>query len=102
MIFSIILGVEGLIFLGETGFSVIIFKMVEPTVPPSNGNFFVNISYGAMMYEIFTKKLPFDGGTVGSTILKIMTENPVSPRKINPSTPKMIENIIIKYLQKNQ
>lgn len=58
-------------------------------------------SYGAMMYEIFTKKLPFDGGTVGSTILKIMTENPVSPKKINPEVPETIEKIIIKCLQKD-
>jgi serine/threonine protein kinase/sugar lactone lactonase YvrE len=58
-------------------------------------------SFGAMMYEIFTNKLPFDGGTVGSTILKIMTENPVLPRKINPEIPEMLENIIIKCLQKD-
>lgn len=58
-------------------------------------------SFGAMMYEIFTNKLPFDGGTVGSTILKIMTENPLNPRKINPEIPEMIENIILKCLQKD-
>lgn len=58
-------------------------------------------SFGAMMYEIFTKKLPFDGGTVGSTILKIMTENPVPPRKINPEIHEDIEHIIIKCLAKD-
>ena len=58
-------------------------------------------SFGAMMYEIFTKSLPFDGGTVGSTILKIMTENPVPPRKINPNMPESLEKIIIKCLQKD-
>ena len=58
-------------------------------------------SFGAMMYEIFTKKLPFDGGTVGSTILKIMTENPVPPRKIVPQINEDIEEIILKCLAKD-
>lgn len=58
-------------------------------------------SFGAMMYEIYTKKLPFDGGTVGSTILKIMTENPVPPRKIVPEIDEEIEKIILKCLEKD-
>ncbi|MFN8577739.1 MAG: protein kinase [Candidatus Sericytochromatia bacterium] len=58
-------------------------------------------SFGAMMYEIYTKKLPFDGGTVGSTILKIMTENPVPPKKINPDIDDDIEKIIMKCLEKD-
>lgn len=58
-------------------------------------------SFGAMMYEIYTKKLPFDGGTVGSTILKIMTENPVHPSKIVPDIDPEIEKIILKCLEKD-
>jgi len=58
-------------------------------------------SYGAMLYEIFTKKLPFDGGTVGATILKIITESPLQPRKINPETPEVIEKIIMRCLEKD-
>lgn len=58
-------------------------------------------SYGAMMYEIYTKKLPFDGGTVGSTILKIMTENPVHPNKIVPDIDPEIEKLILKCLEKD-
>ncbi|MBC7474210.1 MAG: protein kinase [Candidatus Sericytochromatia bacterium] len=58
-------------------------------------------SFGAMAYEVFTKKLPFDGGTVGATILKIMTENPVPPSKIDPSIPEALENFILKCLKKD-
>lgn len=58
-------------------------------------------SFGAMLYEIYTKKLPFDGGTVGATILKIMTEAPVPPRKIVPDLNEDIEKIILKCLQKD-
>lgn len=58
-------------------------------------------SFGAMMYELFTKKLPFDGGTVGATILKIMTDEPVLPSKINPDINPFIEKIIMKCLIKD-
>jgi len=58
-------------------------------------------SFGAMIYEIFTKKLPFDGGTVGSTILKIMTENPVPPRDLNSEIPEPLEKVIMKCLIKD-
>jgi len=58
-------------------------------------------SFGAMIYELLTKKLPFDGGTVGSTILKIMTETPILPKKINPEIPEPIEKLIMKCLEKD-
>lgn len=58
-------------------------------------------SFGAMMYELFTKKLPFDGGTVGATILKIMTDEPVTPSKINPDINPFIEKMIMKCLVKD-
>jgi len=58
-------------------------------------------SFGAMLYELLTKKLPFDGGTVGATILKIMTETPIAPKKINPEIPEPIERIIMKCLLKD-
>lgn len=58
-------------------------------------------SLGAVMYELYTKVLPFDGGSIGATILKIVTENPIPPREINPTIPETIEKIIMKALQKD-
>jgi serine/threonine protein kinase len=58
-------------------------------------------SLGVMMFEIFTRKLPFDGDTVGSTIMKIMGESPVRPSSINKQIPDKLEQVILKCLEKN-
>lgn len=57
-------------------------------------------SLGAMMYELYTSKLPFDGGNLGATILKIVSEDPVPPSRLNPDVDPRMEVIIMKALQK--
>jgi len=57
-------------------------------------------SLGAMMYELYTTKLPFDGGNLGATILKIVSEDPVPPTRLNPDCDPRMEKIIMKALQK--
>lgn len=57
-------------------------------------------SLGAMMYELYTNKLPFDGGNLGATILKIVSEDPVPPTRLNPDCDPRMEKIIMKALQK--
>ncbi|PIQ24247.1 hypothetical protein COW36_10530 [bacterium (Candidatus Blackallbacteria) CG17_big_fil_post_rev_8_21_14_2_50_48_46] len=57
-------------------------------------------SFGAMMYELYTSKLPFDGGNLGATILKIVSEDPVPPTRLNPDMDPRMETIIMKTLQK--
>lgn len=58
-------------------------------------------SYGVMMYEMFTHKLPFDGDTVGATIMKIMAEQPEPPRNLNSRIPELIEKVILRCLEKD-
>lgn len=58
-------------------------------------------SYGVMMYEMFTHKLPFDAETVGATIMQIMGEQPEAPSKINPRIPERVEKIIMRCLEKD-
>lgn len=58
-------------------------------------------SYGVMMYEMFTHKLPFDAETVGATIMQIMGEQPEAPSKINPRIPERVEKIILRCLEKD-
>lgn len=57
-------------------------------------------SLGAMMYELYTQKLPFDGGNLGATILKIVSEDPVAPTQLNPDCDPRVEKVIMKALQK--
>jgi DNA-binding beta-propeller fold protein YncE/predicted Ser/Thr protein kinase len=58
-------------------------------------------SLGAMLYEMLTLRTPFDGGNVGSTIMKIMSEEPVPPRQMNPNIPARLEAVILRSLRKS-
>ncbi|MFP5502384.1 MAG: serine/threonine protein kinase, partial [Candidatus Sericytochromatia bacterium] len=58
-------------------------------------------SLGAMLYEMLTLRTPFDGGNVGATIMKIMGEDPVPPRQMNPAIPGRLEAVIMRALRKN-
>lgn len=57
-------------------------------------------SLGAMLYELATGKLPFDGETAVSIALKQINENPVPPREINPNIPVGLEQIILCAMSK--
>lgn len=57
-------------------------------------------SLGAMMYELYTNQLPFDGGNLGATILKIVSEDPTPPTRLNPDLDPRIEKVVMKSLQK--
>jgi DNA-binding beta-propeller fold protein YncE/predicted Ser/Thr protein kinase len=57
-------------------------------------------SFGCMLYEMFTGVLPFDGGSIGGTILKIITEEPKSLREHNPSIPPAVDQVVLKCLNK--
>jgi serine/threonine-protein kinase len=57
-------------------------------------------SFGCMLYELFTGVLPFDGGSIGGTILKIITEEPKPLRDLVPGIPPAVEAVVLKCLQK--
>ncbi len=57
-------------------------------------------SVGVMMYEMLTGQLPFDGDTAVSIALKHMQNEPVPPRKLNPSIPVGIEQIVLRAMRK--
>lgn len=58
-------------------------------------------SLGAMLYEMLTLRTPFDAGNVGGTIMKIMSEDPVPPRQMNPAIPPRLEAVIMRSLRKS-
>ncbi len=57
-------------------------------------------SVGVMMYEMLTGQLPFDGDTAVSIALKHMQNEPMPPRKLNPSIPVGIEQIVLRAMRK--
>jgi serine/threonine protein kinase/Tfp pilus assembly protein PilF len=59
-------------------------------------------SFGVVLYEMATGKLPFEGETQGSVFDSILTRTPISPIYLNANLPAELERIIDKCLQKNR
>jgi uncharacterized protein (DUF342 family) len=59
-------------------------------------------SVGVLMYELFTSQLPFEGASMGMTIMKIISEEPVPPANLNRQITPRLEQIILKALAKRR
>src|SRR5712691_8620986 len=57
-------------------------------------------SLGVMLYEMVTGEKPFPGQSITTVIYKIVNEEPVPPRQINPSIHPGISAVIMKALVK--
>lgn len=57
-------------------------------------------SLGAVLYEMLTGRVPFDGETAFEVVLKVVSEEPPPPRKFNLRIPKDVQTIILKAMQK--
>jgi serine/threonine-protein kinase len=56
---------------------------------------------GALFYELLTGRPPFAGETFESTLLLILNEDPVPPRRLHSAVPRDLETICLKCLQKD-
>jgi eukaryotic-like serine/threonine-protein kinase len=59
-------------------------------------------SFGAVLYEMATGTLPFRGESTGVIFESILNRTSVSPVRLNPDLPLMLEEIIKKCLEKDR
>ena len=59
-------------------------------------------SFGAVLYEMATSKLPFDGSSSGEICGAILHKEPQAPSQVNPQVSSGLEAVIAKALEKDR
>ena len=58
-------------------------------------------SLGVLLYEVLTGEKPFPGQTITTVIYKIVNEDPVPPRTLNPAIHAGLSDIVLRALAKD-
>ncbi len=55
---------------------------------------------GAILYELLTGRPPFGGGSPVDVVLQVVSEEPVAPRRVEPTCPPDLEAVCLQCLRK--
>ncbi len=58
-------------------------------------------SFGVLLYEILTARLPFVAGTVEEILRRVITHGPPSARQLNPKIPRELSELVDRLLDKD-
>lgn len=59
-------------------------------------------SFGSVLYEMTTGRVPFDGTSTAVILAAILRDEPKAPARFNPAIPPKLEDIIGKLLEKQR
>ena len=59
-------------------------------------------SFGIVLYEMATGKLPFQGASSGLITEAILNRDPVAPMRVNPDIPPALQEVIRRALEKDR
>jgi len=58
-------------------------------------------SLGVTLYEVVTGRVPFEGDITERIFNQILNDEPIAPRRLNPSISRDLDTVILKTMEKN-